>query len=101
MMPSRCYATCSRYLDKGSYSSNQWRKPIETSRSYACVEGGGQINGAPELARAAQTARRNNATHVTFERYALDHPFAEGGFRSNANQHVQTHHSRPSFYGTR
>jgi len=31
--------------------------------------------------RAAQTARRNNATRATFTNHALTHPFAEGGFR--------------------
>ena len=54
------------------------------SRCHACVEGGGGGGTdppTPEVSRADQTARRNNATGATFTQYDLDHPFAEGGFR--------------------
>ncbi len=81
-MVGRICASCSRYLDSGSYSSNQWRKPVGVSRCYSCVASGGQINNSAQVQnRADLTARRNNATEATFNQYDLDHPFAEGGFR--------------------
>lgn len=60
------------------------------SRCHACVATGGGNGygyGAPpppdidHINRAAQTARRNNSTRATFTNHALNHPFAEGGFR--------------------
>eukprot|EP00584_Thalassiosira_punctigera_P008859 CAMPEP_0172543664 /NCGR_PEP_ID=MMETSP1067-20121228/13992_1 /TAXON_ID=265564 ORGANISM="Thalassiosira punctigera, Strain Tpunct2005C2" /NCGR_SAMPLE_ID=MMETSP1067 /ASSEMBLY_ACC=CAM_ASM_000444 /LENGTH=329 /DNA_ID=CAMNT_0013330115 /DNA_START=57 /DNA_END=1046 /DNA_ORIENTATION=- len=89
-MSYRCCATCGRNFPKHSYSNNQWRKGVGASRCHACVEsgsggvynyngGGGGHQGSSN--RAAQTARRNDATRATFTNHALTHPFAEGGFR--------------------
>mmetsp|Transcript_16236 Transcript_16236/g.35105 ORF Transcript_16236/g.35105 Transcript_16236/m.35105 type:complete len:87 (-) Transcript_16236:802-1062(-) len=47
----------------------------------------------PTTNRAAQTARRNNATRATFTNDALSNPFTEGGFRWVAKG-VYTHGAR-------
>ena len=77
----RCCASCGRNFEKGSYSNNQWRKGVGVSRCYACIEGGGGYSNSQQDNRAAQTARRNDATRATFTDHALQNPFAEGGFR--------------------
>ena len=84
---SRQCASCDRWLSRGSYSNNQWRKPSGVARCHACVNGGsssgggGGSNSSSSHFDPAQTARRNDASQATFEHGALDYPFAEGGFR--------------------
>lgn len=82
-MPRRRCVSCGRNLDSSSYSRNQWCKPVGLGRCHACVNGNFQQQGNSNayIDRACQSARRNNATTASFNNYALQNPFAEGGFR--------------------
>ena len=73
----RCCAQCNRWLNKSSYSRNQWSKGEGLSRCHSCVHPPPQKSGFDPN----QTARRNNAHNATFQTYDLDNPFASGTFR--------------------
>lgn len=77
-MPRVC-AQCDRWLNKDSYSRNQWSKGEGWSRCHSCVH-----PPPPPQNRGFdpnQTARRNNSRRAEFTNYALDNPFASGTFR--------------------
>jgi hypothetical protein len=77
IMSYRNCSCCGRYLQRDSYTNEQWVKGERISQCAACVH----KKPSNDLVVPNQTARRNNAQRAEFLNHALDYPFAQGAFR--------------------
>jgi hypothetical protein len=75
---ARTCAACSRSLPRTSYTANQYSKGGGVSRCASCVHG--HSRDTPS-AKQSNSGRYNGSKAASFSRDALDHPFAQGGFR--------------------